>query len=196
MSKKTIETIVESGNHYIIQVKGNQKKLLKQIQENTGDNDLCIDYHEEASRGRGRKEIRKTFIYKDISGISNEWIALNRLIRVERYVYKKNKKSHETAYYISDIISNKAGYFAKHIRGHWGIENRLHWVKDVNLKEDDSKIKKGSAPENFSIVRNIVCNIYRANGFDSIKYAIELHANNFKELFELINSKIPKYKTT
>ena len=113
MSKKTVEAIVESGNHYIIQVKGNQKKLLKQIQENTGDNDLCIDYHEEASRGR--KEIRKTFIYKDISGISNEWIALSRLIRVERHVYKKNKKSHETAYYISDIISNKAAYFAKHI---------------------------------------------------------------------------------
>jgi predicted transposase YbfD/YdcC len=177
-------------------VKGNQKTLLKQIQHNTGDNDLCIDYHVEETQGRGRTEIRKTFIYKDISGISNEWIALHRLIRVERYVYKKYKKSHETAYYISDIISNKAGCFAKHIRGHWGIENRLHWVKDVNLKEDDSKIKKGAAPENFSILRNIVCNIYRANGFDSIKYAIELHANNFKELFELISSKIPKYKIT
>ena len=105
-------------------------------------------------------------------------------------MYKKNKKSHETAYYISDIISNKAAYLAKHIRGHWGIENRLHWGKDVNLTEDDSKIKKGSSPENFSIVRNIVCNIYRASGFDSIKYAIERHANDVKELFDLINSKI------
>ena len=177
-------------------MKGNQKKLLEQIQQNTSDNALCTDYHVQETRGRGRTEIRKTFIYKDISGISNEWVAISRLIRVERYVYKKNKKSHETAFYISDIVSNKAAYFAKHIRGHWGIENRLHWVKDVNMKEDDSRIKKGSAPENFSILRNIVCNIYRANGFDSIKYAIELHANNFKELFELINSKITNCKIT
>jgi Transposase len=196
LPKKTLEIIVESGNHYIVQVKGNQKKLLKQIQQNTSNNGLYTDYHVEETRGRGRTEIRKTFIYKDLSGISNEWIALRRIIRIERYVYKKNKKSHETAYYISDIASNKARHFAKHIRGHWGIENRLHWVKDVNMKEDDSKIKKGSAPENFSILRNIVCNIYRTNGFDSIKYAIELHANNFKELFELINSNTVKYKIT
>jgi len=196
LSKKTLETIVESGNHYIVQVKGNQKKLLEQIKQNTDNDDCCTDYNVEETRGRGRTEIRKTFLYKDISGISKEWATLCRLIRVERYVYKKNKKSHETAYYISDIVSNKAAYFAKHIRGHWGIENRLHWVKDVTMKEDDSKIKKGSAPENFSIIRNIVCNIYRANGFDSIKYATELHANNFKELFELTYSNIIKYKIT
>ena len=177
-------------------MKANQKNLYKQIQQNTADNAQCIDYHVEVTQGRGRTEIRKNYIYKNISGISDEWIALSRLVRVERYVYEKNKKRHETAYYISDVVSNKAAAFAKHIRSHWGIENRLHWVKDVNLNEDDSKIKKGSAPENFSIIRNIVCNIYRANGFDSIKYAIELHANNFKELFELINSKITKYKKT
>jgi hypothetical protein len=150
----------------------------------------------EKTRKRGRTEIRETFIYKDISGISEEWIALKRLIRVERYVYGKTGQSHETAYYISDVVSNKAGYFARHIRSHWGIENRLHWVKDVVMKEDSSKIKKGAAPENFSIMRNIVCNIFRINGFDSIKYAIELNANNFKNIFELISSKTNKYKKT
>ncbi len=108
----------------------------------------------------------------------------------------KTRKSHETAYYISDVRSNKAAYFARHIRAHWGIENRLHWVKDVVLKEDGSKIKKGAAPENFSIMRNIVCNIFRANGLDSIKYAIELYANKFKELFELTRSNKNKYKIT
>ncbi len=111
-------------------------------------------------------------------------------------MFSKTRQSSETAYYISDVRSNKAAYFARHIRGHWGIENRLHWVKDVVMKEDSSKIKKGAAPENFSIMRNIVCNIFRANGFDSIKYAMELNANNLKELFKLIYSKTGKYKIT
>jgi len=136
-------------------------------------------------------EIRKTFVYKNLSGISEQWTALRlkRLIRVERYVSCKKQQRHETAYYMSDLCSNKAVLFAKHIRNHWGIENRLHWVKDVILKEDESGIKTGMAAENISIIRNIVCNIFRSNGFQSIKYAIELHANDFKKLFELINSK-------
>jgi len=156
----------------------------------------CTNSYIEETHKRGRREIRKICIYKDISGISREWIGIKRLIRVERYVYGQTRQSHETAYYISDVVSNKAEYFARHIRDHWGIENRLHWMKDAVMKEDASKIKKGSAPENFSIMRNIVCNIFRANGFDSIKYAIELNANNFKELFELIRSNVNKYKIT
>ena len=64
------------------------------------------------------------------------------------------------------------------------------------MKEDDSKIRMGMAPENISILRNIVCNLFRSKGFQSIKYAIELYANNVKELFELINSKTNLYKTT
>jgi hypothetical protein len=163
---------------------------------NTCDDSKCTDSNVEETQKNGRTELRKTFIYKDISGISEEWTALKRLIRVERHVYGNTRQSHETACYISDIVSNKAEYFARHIRNHWGIENRLHWVKAVILKEDASKIKQGAAPENISIMRNIVCNIFRASGFDSIKYAIELKANNFKELFELICSNSNKCKKT
>jgi hypothetical protein len=76
------------------------------------------------------------------------------------------------------------------------MENRLHRVKDAVLKEDNSKIHKGNAPENFSILRNIACNIFRLNGFNSIKYDIEMYANNFKELFYPINYKSNQYKIT
>jgi predicted transposase YbfD/YdcC len=196
LPKKTLEHIVSSGNHYIVQVKGNQKKLLGQIKKNTCEDAQCTDFFVDLTQKRGRTEMRKTFIYKNISGISDEWAGLKRLIRVERYVYKKEKISHETAYYMSDVVSNKAKWFAIHIRSHWGIENRLHWVKDVVMKEDASKIKTGAAPENISIIRNIVCNIFRGNGFDSIKYAIEQHANDFKELYKLITSNRNRCKTT
>lgn len=163
--------------------------MLKQLEEKTANDQECIDSFVEETKGHGRMETRKTFIYKEISGISEEWVGLSRLIRVERYVQEKNRQRHETSYYISDMKANKASFFGKHIRAHWGIENRLHWSKDAIMKEDDSKITKGMAPENISIIRNIVCNIYRSHGFDSIKYAIELHANNLKELFRLMYSK-------
>ncbi len=80
-------------------------------------------------------------------------------------------------------------FFAKHIRSHWGIENRLHWVKDTQMNEDKSKTKSGNAPENLSIMRNICINLFRLNGKDSIKLAMEWGISNFKELIYLIHYK-------
>lgn len=134
------------------------------MQINTSEQKSCIDSCSNQTKARGRIEIRKVFIYKNLSGISTQWVGLKRLIKVERYVTTKKQQRQETAYYISDIASNKANCFAKHIQNHWAIENRLHWVKDVIMKEDASRTAKGMAAENLSIIRNIVCNIFRANG--------------------------------
>lgn len=188
--------IIRSGNNYLIQAKRNQQLLYKQIQINTMDDAKCIDSHQEVTRSRGRLETRNVFVYKDITDISDQWTALARLIRVERYVSAKNGHRHQRAYYISNVVSDDASFFAKHIRNHWAIENRLHWVKDVIAKEDISKTAKGMAAENISIIRNISINLYRSNGYDSIKYAIELYANNFKELIGLVNTKPPAKRIT
>lgn len=163
---------------------------------NTQEDKLAVDISEETTNKRGRMESRKTFVYNNIEGILPEWVGLKRIIRVERLVVCQGKKRHETAYYISSLQSNNAQKFARHIRAHWGIENRLHWVKDVSMKEDSSKTAKGKAAENISIMRNIVINIFRANGFDSIKEATQLYANNPKELLNLINCKTRNKKRT
>jgi hypothetical protein len=123
---------------------------------------------------------------KDINGISPQWIGLKRLVRVERNVCSKGKQTHETAYFISVIRCNKADFFAKHIRN--------HWVKDVVMNEDRSMTTSGKAAQNLSVIRNIVINHFRLNGQYSIKYAIELCANNFKDLLALINYKTHDYK--
>lgn len=108
----------------------------------------------------------------------------------------KQEERHQTAYYISDSCRNDAAFFARHVQHHWGIENRLHWVKDVIMKEDTSKTTQGMAAENLSVLRNIVCNIFRSNGFDSIKYATELYVNRINDILRLISSKPKKYKIT
>jgi len=194
LSKKTVSAIISSGNHYIIQVKANQKNLYQQIRLNTVKEKKAISISQTIDTKRGRKEYRKVFLYKNIEGISSQWQGLKRLIRVERYVSIGGNERHETAYYISSIRKNKAAYFATHIRNHWGIENRLHWVKDVCMKEDTSKTAKGMAAENISILRNITINLFRTNGFDSIKCATQCYANNFKELWSIIAYNTTKNK--
>jgi predicted transposase YbfD/YdcC len=177
-----------------MQVKGNQPALLAQVQANTADDSKCISWDEAVNITGGRREKRITFVYKDLSGISTEWVGLKRLIRTERYVSTSKGDRHETAYHICDIQSNKASFFAKHIRGHWGIENSEHWVKDVTMQEDISNTASGMAAENISIIRNIAMNLFRSAGHHSIKYATELCANNFKELYRIILYKSTKCK--
>ena len=62
------------------------------------------------------------------------------------------------------IISIWQYFSYKNIRNHWGIENRLHWVKDVCMNEDKSQTISGMAAENISILQNIVINLFRTNG--------------------------------
>ena len=184
--KKTLETIVKSKNDYIVQVKGNQKNLFNQIKKNIALGKYLMDTYQEQSSERGRDELRITKVYKNIEGISPEWSGIKRVIETTRYVKKKGEESTEIAYHISSIAKNKAKFFANHIRSHWGIENRLHWVKDTLMIEDKSKTKSGNAPENLSIMRNISINLFRLNGKDSIKLAMEWGISNFKELMYLI----------
>jgi predicted transposase YbfD/YdcC len=64
----------------------------------------------------------------------------------------------ETRYFISSLEDN-AQKFANSIRSHWGIENSLHWILDVALNEDDCRIRKDNAPQNFAVLRHIAVNL-------------------------------------
>ena len=110
---------------------------------------------------------------------------MQQLVVVERRIKRKAVWTVETAYYISSkkMIST---YYLIAIRGHWAIENGLHYTKDVSMKEDGSKIRKGNAPAIFSSVRNIAINIFRINGMKSIIQAIRIHSNDIKSLYNII----------
>lgn len=110
---------------------------------------------------------------------------------IQKQVTQKGKTHTEQAhqehltqsmsYRISDLWLS-AKEFAEGIRKHWGIENRLHWVKDVNYREDDNRIKHQNIAVNMAIFNAVSLNYLRQNVNDSIKYAQIIFGQNFKEL--------------
>lgn len=201
MPKKTVVQIKQSGNEYCIQVKGNQPKLKAQIEKNISNNEP-LDSYSQQEKNRGRLENRVVKIYDDLSGISEEWIGLQRLVSIHRFGHRPDKKENngwydEQSYYILSAPIDDAKVVFEGIRGHWGIENRLHYVKDVVQNEDNSKIKVGKAIENLSILKNATINLFRMNGFDSITKANIRFANKIHKMMELIKSYdiLKKYRT-
>ena len=186
--KKTVDLILSSGNDYLIQVKNNQKYLLRQIKHNISHTaPIAVDHQEE--RNRGRKEIRHLELYDNIEGIDPSWSGLSRIIYVKRSGHRKETGAYEQQhYYITSVTTNDARYLAQGIRGHWEIENRLHYVKDVHFNEDGCRINVGQAVQVQSILINASMNIYRALGFRSIKKATIHFANKIKELHALIDA--------
>jgi len=85
-------------------------------------------------------------------------------------------------------MSLSAQEFAQGIRGHWGIENRTHWVRDVSFKEDNNKIKNDNGAVNMALFNTISLNYLRQNIDDSIKNAQIIFGQNVKELFLTIRT--------
>lgn len=174
----------EGGNDYVVAVKANQKRLYQQIQLNTQQTTpISVDISTE--RRSDRVTTRTVSVFDDLSDISSEWLGLARLIKVERIGTRAGKPYHQIAYYISSLCVS-AAKFAQGIRGHWGIENRLHWVKDVVFEEDSSRMRLGNAPANLTIIRSLAIAILRSNGYSSITTALRMISHNLERIFLLI----------
>jgi len=187
LPKKTAEAIKQSGNEYVLQVKGNQKNLLEQIILNCNVSP-AISTDETIEQNRGRDETRRVSVYDDLYGIdTDDWIGIKQIVKIERVTYtsKKELPSLDTSYFISSIQVTALEY-NKGIRSHWSIENSLHYVKDVTFHEDASLIRSGNAPTNFSIIRNIAINVLRRMNFNSFPQAIRMVGGDIPKLLEAL----------
>ncbi len=180
---------MESRNDYVIQVKENQPKLLKAIKQ-TIRNTSPVDKDYTLEKNRGRTEEREVYVYSNIdNALYSNWSGMKRIIHVVSTGIRNGTKYCNDRYYISNKICENASVYNKGIRDHWGIENGLHWVKDVILIEDKSLLLDMERSENMSLIRNVVINLYRMNGFRSIKYAIEEFTNRLDKCIMLIYGK-------
>lgn len=154
---------------YVLALKGNQgtlfddaQRLFDQARETDFENCDCYRTEEQ---GHGRSEIRECWSLSDpdcLSSIQNlaDWQDLQTVIMVRSERWLGGKQSQETRYYISSLEGDaKQGLRA--VRGHWGIENKLHWVLDIAFREDDSRIRKGNGAQNFAVLRHIALNLLK-----------------------------------
>ena len=122
------------------------------------------------NKGQGRIEKRTVEIAKISPLIAVDWIDARTIIRVQRERKLRHKIEKETCYYISDLTES-AVQFAQRIRGYWGVENRVHYVRDVTFGEDRSRTRVGFLPNLWAITRNLAINLYREAGFTNMAKA-------------------------
>ena len=188
MPKKTVDGIVKSGNHYVIQVKGNQPTLFKELQRIISEQ-TPLDYFEEHEKDHGRHSSWHVMVFD--AGNSHkaaEWTGLRRAVHVHKKTIKKGKETHSDRLYISDLHQTDAHAFHRGIRGHWTIENSLHWVKDVVHKEDKNRLKKDNGPMNAAIFSSVAINIHRKNSCRSITDSQIKFRADVNQLFQLIRT--------
>lgn len=170
--KNIAEKIRKQEGDYLLAVKGNQGKLYRAIEKAfpvKRINDPTFDSFVTEEKNHGRQETRLhivsdipdelidyTFAWKDLRKIGMA-VSFRSDIKDE-----KKEPEMQIRYYISSSDIS-AGKFASAMRGHWAIENKLHWRLDVAMKEDDCRIRRGDAAELFSGIRHIAVNILSAN---------------------------------
>jgi predicted transposase YbfD/YdcC len=154
--------IREKKGHYLLSVKGNQKGLLDDL-ECAFKTYKGIDSIEQIEKDHGRIETRRCSILPAkeclLEDNLNKWKDVATLVKIDASREIKGVLTKETRYYISDENILKASYYQDLSRGHWGIENQLHWHLDVTFKEDMCRARTGNAPENLTTIRKLALQI-------------------------------------
>lgn len=158
------ERIVNKQGHYLLALKENQVSLYQDAVCGFKLNS-CLSVDETREYDHSRYETRKCSIIDAGMALLEEnkerWPHLNTIVRVEAARVVDGKESKESRYYISDQTGRDAGYYNALVRGHWSIENHLHWHLDVTFEEDASRARKGYAAENLSAMRKLALQIIR-----------------------------------
>ncbi|MFH7028219.1 MAG: ISAs1 family transposase [Heteroscytonema crispum UTEX LB 1556] len=165
--KEIVTLIIQKGGDYVITLKKNQGNLYKSVEQlfreaiSKGCEGFNASSYSTKDNSHGREEIRHYLMLSDIADDidpSQKWENLKNVGMVESVRTVNRKTTVETRYYISSL-ENNAKRLGQSVRSHWGIENSLHWVLDVGFSEDDCRIRKDNAPQNFAVLRHIAVNL-------------------------------------
>lgn len=162
--KKTAIAIRRQEADYLLTVKKNQPALHGELSEafleygKRGYQVPGLRRHVTKEKNRGRDELREYYVAPAPSHLKATWKDIQSIGMVCRQRTENGVVQKETMFFISSLPP-RVRKLAKHLRGHWGIENSLHWVLDVTFREDDSRIRKGNGPEIASMFRKIALNI-------------------------------------
>jgi predicted transposase YbfD/YdcC len=177
------QKIVDKKANYILALKGNQGTLREDVelfaaeQKADGFRNSNVSHDQTVDGDHGRIETRTITVFHDVAWLQDrhDWPGLKSCVMVESIREIKgsspqtDKIERETRFYITSLAW-LAQQIGPAIRGHWAIENSLHWVMDMLFRDDESRIRKDHAPANFTTLKHIAYNlIRRAPGKDSLR---------------------------
>jgi predicted transposase YbfD/YdcC len=161
-------TIRTAGAHYLLAVKANQPTPRADIERLFQDAAGDLDEHRDLDKGHGRIEERTVAVARDVDWLTGQrrfpgemrLPGIATLIRVNGRTELKDRCRFETRYYVSSAPLT-AAQANEAVRGHWRIENSLHWVLDVVFADDQSRLRKGHGAHNMAVVRHFALNLVR-----------------------------------
>jgi predicted transposase YbfD/YdcC len=160
------------GADYVLALKGNHEALHDDVRDyfetlaSVPGRSAFACYAETADVGHGRKEIRRLWASEDLDWLiqKSAWSGLRSIVRVESERHVGGVVTRQRRYFISSLGASSAAD-AEHllgcVRGHWGIENRIHWVLDVVFREDESRVRRDHGAANLSVLRRLSLNLLR-----------------------------------
>lgn len=167
--KSIAEEIVQQNADYVLAVKDNQPTLHAALQEHfehlheTNLKDDEVRRYKTREKAHGRQEERYYFLSpvpESLSHVSEDWVGLQSVGQVISMTQRDGEEVSDVRYYVSSLPA-RVKAFASAVRGHWGIENSLHWVLDVTFDEDRSRIRKDHGGENFALLRRIATSVIK-----------------------------------
>jgi len=178
--------VLQRGAHYILTVKGNQPTLRNQLKALPWK-DVPVS-HTSTDRGHGRVEKRTLKVVAVSTGILFPHAV--QAIQITRKTRKLGSKKWRTevVHAVTSLTTAHAtdAQLAAFIRGHWCMENRLHWVRDVTFDEDRSQVRTGNAPQVMATLRNTAVSLLRLTGWTNIAAALRHHARDHSRPVKLL----------
>jgi predicted transposase YbfD/YdcC len=163
--KEIAAKIREKKAHYVLAVKGNQEHLEEDViaafaAVDAGQSTATVPTHTAHAKGHGRIETRWTQVLAVPETLRNQeaWQDITTIARCTRMYKEKGVEKSEVRYYISSLPP-EVKKIARAIRGHWGIENGLHWVLDMYFAEDRNRARAGNAASNLGLLRRWVLSL-------------------------------------
>ena len=165
---KITKQIIDQEGDYAISLKGNQGNLNDEVRqlfedaEKNGYNHLEHDTHTTVDGDHGRIETRRCVVTNDIDWYADKskWIGLKTFAMIESTRDLGDKIENDTRFFISSLPMD-AEQLLKVARGHWAVENSLHWCLDISFREDECRIRRKNAPENLAILRRFALNLIK-----------------------------------
>lgn len=152
------EKITGKKADYLLAVKENQGGLLEEVVEGFSYSPLG-QFSEDWEYDHGRYEHRRCEILEAHKVLSPDmmsaWPSVKTVVKIESKRETKGLATSETRYYISSQEGRPPEHYNAMVRGHWGIENQLHWHLDVTFREDANRARSGNAPQNLNILRKM-----------------------------------------